>query len=470
VCDLRHEGDDAVAKRPVSDLVDEITVALTNARIYERTHPRARASIGSLRACLATLARQGERDPVVLGTTEGLLIHDGKALLRASLSSARLIQAMRACRAGALSIGSGADERELSALVELLGGLRPGQSGVDDVNRHLAGQGVCAIRFLPEYAPGQALRLREVVRAAGVADAEGAPLATTALEVPVSLYQETVTVLQDSTIRVCHGEDIDLDGVRGYVEAILSRLTREPAAMMGLARYERYDAYTFGHSIRVCFLALNFARALVDDERTLLRIGLASLLHDIGKVRVPFEVLHSTKALSSDEREEMNKHTTHGAEILLGLPKVELLAVATAFGHHQTLDGGGYPATRHRVRPSIATQIVKICDVYEALTAVRPYKARMSPVRAYRVMAAMRDHFDPRLLRRFVAVNGVYPTGSVVTLDSGDLARVEWQTADPLAPALRLDGTAPGGGLVQDLSALPAAERPRVVAFADTGP
>jgi HD-GYP domain-containing protein (c-di-GMP phosphodiesterase class II) len=216
-------------------------------------------------------------------------------------------------------------------------------------------------------------------------------------------------------------------------------------------------------------LALNFARSLVEDEDLLLRIGLASLLHDIGKARVPFEVLHSTGALTPEERAEMNKHTTHGAEILLGLPKADPLSIATAFGHHRTLGGGGYPSCLHAPGDAIGTQIVKICDVYEALTAVRPYKPKMRPVRAYRVMISMKDHFSPGLLRRFIEVNGVYPAGSLVRLSTGERARVLRQSADLLLPLVHLenDGEPAPQRLdpaqVRDLSAPRGGDRPRVL-------
>lgn len=161
----------------------------------------------------------------------------------------------------------------------------------------------------------------------------------------------------------------------------------------------------------------------------------------------------------------MNKHVTHGGEILLEQADPDPLAVATAFGHHQTLDGSGYPTTLHPVRQGLGTRIIKICDVYEALTAVRPYKARMSPWRAYRVMLSMKGHFDLGLLRRFIEVNGLFPVGSLVRLANGEHARVLGPSGDPLAPRVRIESDGPGGPLACDgrqESELPDAER-RVV-------
>jgi HD-GYP domain-containing protein (c-di-GMP phosphodiesterase class II) len=130
--------------------------------------------------------------------------------------------------------------------------------------------------------------------------------------------------------------------------------------------------------------------------------------------------------------------------MLLDAPNSDPMAVSIAFGHHRTTTGGGYPDTLHRPDLSLATKIVKICDVYEALTAVRPYKPRMSPTRAYRIMIAMQDHFDAPVLKRFIQVNGIYPTGTRVRLSDGSVARVERQTKAPLLPVVDVEVTAEG--------------------------
>ena len=285
------------------------------------------------------------------------------------------------------------------------------------------------------------------------------------INIPVELYQKTVSLLQDSMVRVCHGSDLAIDETRGYVEAILDRLTIDATSMMSISRYERYDAYTFGHSIRVCFLALNFAKSLFADQKMLIRVGGAALLHDIGKAWVPFEVLYSTNRLSPDERAEMNKHSRHGAQILVDLQDPDPMAVSAAFGHHRTLDGGGYPRTLHEYRQSLSTRIVKICDVYEALTAVRPYKPRMSPIRAYRIMMSMRDHFDPTLLRRFVHQNGVFPIGSRLRLNTGQTARVFKQSSDLQRPIVVVQQDASSLSIDErtlDLSADPGGKGPQI--------
>jgi HD-GYP domain-containing protein (c-di-GMP phosphodiesterase class II) len=204
---------------------------------------------------------------------------------------------------------------------------------------------------------------------------------------------------------------------------------------------------------------MNFARELTDDRDLLIRIGTAALLHDVGKSLIPFEILHATGVLSEEERRQMNRHAELGAECLLCHDDSDPLAIAAAFGHHRAPDGSGYPRTVHDHETDVVTDIVKICDVFEALTAARPYKQPMSPIRAYRVMLAMGEKLNQRLLRRFVEVNGIYPIGQLVELDDGGVAIVRAQGASPLQPKVALLDSEHSQDLVE--------EEPQILDLAD---
>jgi putative nucleotidyltransferase with HDIG domain len=214
-----------------------------------------------------------------------------------------------------------------------------------------------------------------------------------------------------------------------------------------MVRYERYDAYTFGHSMRVCALALSFASELTKDQRLLLRIGTAALLHDIGKAGIAPEVLHHRGRLDPEQRQEMERHAELGSAILLEQPVVDEIAVTVSHGHHRNLDGTGYPADWLSTQHSMVTRLVRICDVYEALTAVRPYKGAMSPTKAFRVMLDSPGTFDPVLLRRFIATVGCYPAGNEIELSDKSIARVVRQTRDLRRPVVALERADTGEGL-----------------------
>jgi putative nucleotidyltransferase with HDIG domain len=259
---------------------------------------------------------------------------------------------------------------------------------------------------------------------------------------------------------VCSGGRIKFDDIYDHAEQMVQSLQRHDGPMLSLAREEQYDAFTFGHSVRVSVLAMNFARSLTSDPQLLVRIGTAALLHDVGKSVIPFEILHSSAPLTEEERAEIGRHPVCGAEILIDHEEADEMSIATAFGQHRTMDFAGYPRTVHEYRQSMVTRIVKICDVYEALTAARPYKRPITPTRAYRIMVGMGNHFDLRLLRKFIEVNGVFPNGQLLEMSSGEKARVQQQGPQLLLPTVEV---------ITDLEGNPVSESDRrIVALAES--
>jgi putative nucleotidyltransferase with HDIG domain len=403
-------------------LVEELCAALINVRIYAHDHPRVANSLQAVRRGVGKLTAATGESAVRIAGVEGLIVFAQRPLRGASLSASRLLALMRQQGTSGIELDAAVDDASLREFfVLLLERPQPGASWTT-FNEQLAVRGCRSVRLLPPYVEGRS----------------EAPPPTDGVRLSLGLYQAVVDLLQNITVSVCRGGHIDFAPVEAHAEAILDRLGKNGELQSGLARQEQYDAFTLGHSLRVAILALNFARSLTDDRDLLVRIGTAALLHDVGKSLIPFEVLHSSGALSEEERRQMNMHAELGARCLLDHRDADPLAVAAAFGHHRGPHGTGYPRTAHEHPVNLVTSIVKICDIYEALTAARPYKQPMSPVRAYRVMIAMGDKLDRRLLRRFIEVNGVYPSGQFVQLDDGRVAIVRGQTDDPLAPKLAL--------------------------------
>jgi HD-GYP domain-containing protein (c-di-GMP phosphodiesterase class II) len=449
---LTDEEREARPKGPAA-FVDELVVAMTNCRIYSREHPRVAAALQSLTHTFRDLSHAVEGGRVELGAADGFLFFDRRPLLGATLSSRRLIEPLEALESGGLAFDATATQDDLHLLASYMSKGCKGADHYTDANAALAELGCTTIHFLAPYRNADGSwedEDHEDVATFG-SEIESDVLETRLhMNVNKELYQDVVHVLQDAMVKSCRGEALDTGDASGFVESILTQLQKDSKGMMSIARYEKYDAFTFGHSIRVCFIALNFARHLTSDPRLLQRIGLAALMHDIGKAWVPFEVLHSHGRLTASERREMIMHTLYGGQILLSSHNPDPLSVAVAFSHHLDTQGGGYPQAIRSNRQSAATMIVKLSDVYEALTAVRPYKPRMSPTRAYRIMISMGNHFEPSLLRKFIAVNGVYPVGSRVRLSTGDIGRVECQTSSLLEPVVTTELDVSGEALFSE--------------------
>ena len=411
-------------------LAESIVAALVNSRIYELDHPRVLGSIEHVRKTVEALAKAANAPSVRLGSFDGMLVYQRRPLLGASLSVARLNERLSQLGSGGIEFDRGTPVSELTTFFAALVDRTNRDADYQQCNTRLALEKCRSVRLLPPYADG-------------VEGGFGDPV-----QLGLSFHQAVIDLLQNVTVSVCRGGHIDFGPVQAQAEQVLKRLEQQENMQLGLARQDQYDAFTFGHSLRVAILSMHFARALTDDRDLLIRIGTAALLHDVGKSLIPFEILHSTKQLTPEERATMNRHAELGAECLLDHHDSDPLAIAAAFGHHRSADGSGYPRTTHEHPVSMVTNIVKICDIFEALTAARPYKQPMSPIRAYRVMVAMGDKLDQVLLKRFIEVNGVYPVGQLVELDGGDVAVVRSQTDDMLRPQVALVETAFGHELL----------------------
>jgi putative nucleotidyltransferase with HDIG domain len=400
-------------------LVEELSAALVNVRIYATTHPRVAGSLAAVRRGVRTLAQRSGEPRIRFVCVEGLLVFAKRPLAGASIGAARLIAHMQAWGTNGIEFDADVTEQALQTFFAAFVARPRAGANYLTCNQELELQGCRAARMLPPYVENDAPAPRE-----------------SSLRVGLGLYQAAVDLLQDVTVAVCRGGTIDFAPIDAQAEVLLNHIARTTDLQALVARQDQYDAFTLGHSLRVAILAMNFVRALTDDRELQLRVGAAALLHDVGKALVPFEILHSPGSLDAEQRRQMSQHAELGAKVLLDHRDADPLAVASAFGHHRGPDGSGYPRTTHEHPVDLVTSIVKICDVFEALTAARPYKQSMTPVRAYRVMIAMGDKIDQRLLRRFVEVNGVHPVGQLLELDNGDVAVVRGQTTDPLAPQL----------------------------------
>lgn len=201
-----------------------------------------------------------------------------------------------------------------------------------------------------------------------------------------------------------------------------------------------FDDFTFHHSVNVCLLTTEVASRFVSDERLLRDLSLAALLHDIGKIFLPREVLHKAGRLTDAEFELVKTHPVRGAELLLELEGVDPLSIEIAFGHHRHSGARSYPESRHGVTGHVFTRLVSVVDVFEALTAVRSYKQGLSASRAFEIMVRMPGLEDRRdLLRLLWDTIGPYPNGTFVELTTGERGMVIAQNDRfPRLPTIRL--------------------------------
>jgi putative nucleotidyltransferase with HDIG domain len=232
----------------------------------------------------------------------------------------------------------------------------------------------------------------------------------------------------------------DLPAALQAVEGLSDAVTNNRNALVALTAMRNYDNYTFTHMVNVSILTMGQARALGIEGRLLREFGLSALMHDIGKVRTPKEILNKPDKLTDQEFTIMKRHTVDGAEILRRTPEMPILAPVVAFEHHLRIDGTGYPAEAKRGTLNLGTMLCGIADVYDAMRTQRAYQ-QAHPTD--RILAVLQRNdgtqFDRHLVRRFVQLLGIYPVGNLVKLTTGEIAVVTQAHApDPYRPRVKV--------------------------------
>ncbi len=389
----------AAARPAVTAFVHELVVAALNRDLHGDRSPHFMRAAAAAATSLRAAVRAGAATPLRIGVDGVQFVWCDEVLRGPSLQARTLL--LRCAQRGVTNLAFAEDcsEPELQALLGLL---------LD--GRHLTA-------FRPA-AMGDALAQAGIRAVAVELDPRPAPTPASGAQAAILQYQELTDSLQQNHRLAVHDEHLAVDGTQGVVARALVQLDEEPSQLFALAAADDVDRFTVGHSVRVALLALHVARAAGVPRHRLVDVGTAAMLHDIGKSKVPQEILFKQGPLDEEEWLWMAQHPRLGAQILLEQPTLDQTAVGAAFCHHM---GGarGYPEPAFAMQPSSISRLVRVCDVFEALTAQRPYKRALSPCEAYAVMFRHEGDFDPLWLRYFAKVIGLFPIGTSLQLDDG---------------------------------------------------
>ena len=398
------------------DLLRRTASGVRNAQLYAPDHPLVARNLAGLIAVLNALHQQ--QPSIAVGIVGHDLVVADTPMHKVSASMAELIKKLKDHQVERIAFERGVTQDELVALVQnlsRLGGraaegekdlstphVRVGRLKSDDGSKQDGiGSDIAAIRQMYSTAVTSA----EMIVAS--AATEGVPDAPAALQT---------------------------------VEGLADAVTQNRTALMALTAMRNYDNYTFTHMVNVSILAMAQARALGIDGKLLREFGMSALMHDIGKVRTPKEILNKPGKLTDDEFVIMRRHVVDGAEILRRTPEMPILAPVVAFEHHLRLDGSGYPFSVKRESMNLGSMLCAISDVYDAMRSQRTYQ------QAYptdRILAVLKRNegaqLDQNLVRRFIQLLGIYPPGNMVRLSTGEVAVVlRVHAPDPHRPRVRV--------------------------------
>lgn len=403
------------------EVVRRLTSGMRAAQLYAAGHPIAARQTAALASALAILH---EHAPLaVIGLVAGQVVVGETPLPRLTGQLGDLPERMARAGIERIAIARGIGATELQAFVAGLSRVIAAGTGADALNS-------------PHVRIG---------RLAG--DDEGATPSSGQRGTLRRLYGDAVghaEVIWDTALT--EGRP-DVRAAAASIDNLAEAVTENRTALVALAAMKEYDNYTFTHMVNVSILTMAQARALGIEGRLLREFGLAALMHDIGKVRTPREILTKPSQLDAREFEIIKRHTIDGAAILRQTPDMPALAPVVAFEHHLRLDGAGYPEGVRRDTLNLATMLCSIADVYDAMRSQREYQQAFP---TDRILAVLRrndgQQFDQHLVRRFVQLMGIYPPGSLVALSDGRLAIVTAAHApEPERPGVRVvaavDGT-----------------------------
>lgn len=369
------------AQVAVERLIAQVAGALTTSALYPPAHPAVAAALAQLRDGVGAACDERRQDALTFLRLDDEIVVDGRPLRTGALYLQPFIRALRRSDVARLTLARDVDPEECRALVDALAaGRRP-----ESTARVVVGQVEIAS---PGSQPGEP----PPPGAGGRRGGEGGDVSGRHVE-----------LARDVFARIRHEGVTGLDPVEELVWGLADAVARSTQAVLPTVPLKSHDEYTFVHSVNVSLLVLAQARGFGFDGPLLHAIGVAALLHDVGKLRVPLDVLNKAGKLSGDEWTTMASHAELGAWELGALANSAPLSILVAFEHHLRYDGEpNYPAVRTARAPTLASQLTAIADVYDAICTVRPYRRALSQAAALDVLRGRAGTFhDPYLVGQF---------------------------------------------------------------------
>ena len=397
------------------DIVRRLATAVRGAALYSRGHPLLDRAVQALE----TTCRQAlsDTDTVVVGFLGDDVVVDGERLVRSRGAVSGFVRDMRGREIEKISLRRGLTRHEITTFVDVLRDRATGAPSDEILER----------RGVRHLGVGQITVDESVEESAGI-------------EAARRVYGQAVETAETLWGAAQAGDQPDPGAARRIIDSLARLVQQDRTSLMTLTAVKQHDSYTFTHMINVSALAMAQARSLRMEGTMLREFGFAALMHDIGKVNTPQEILNKPDQLSKDEFAIMKQHVVDGAHILRKTPEVPVLAPVVAFEHHLKLDLSGYPENVGYRNLNLCTMVVSIADVFDALRSTRAYRDALPAERIKAIMGKQdTPTFNNKLLRRFINLMGLFPVGTLVRLETEEIGVVTHEhPSDPFRPQVKV--------------------------------
>lgn len=376
--------------------------------LYPAGHPGRKQSLDQL---IAEIAPLHEKFPeVIVGVIDDTLVLNEHPLYELSASLEDLLQLLSTLEIKSIHLRRAVVAADLDYLFDLL------QS-----HQALGGKAAWIARQVDARLDGRVTVLPEVPDAHRV-------------------YNDAIDYMGGLFGELRLGQIPQPQGAFNIAKDVSECILRNEQAIVGLTMIKSFDNYLFNHSVNVCVLSMALAKACGMTDPTLTEVGVGGLLHDVGKTRIPKEVLTKPGKLTVDEWETMKSHSTHSYDLIQEMGVTAEVTGRAALEHHVQYDHQGYPYLGPGKSAHPLSHLVAIADCYDAITTLRTYQNATAPIEALKIMDRLTGtKLDPGYFERFVAMLGLYPPGSVVRMDSNEIAVViENRVEAPSEPRVKV--------------------------------
>lgn len=405
------------AEESVLVFTRNLNVAVKGLGLYPAGHPSITHSISYAYKAVSSILNT--RDKVVIGLLEGVLVIDGNPLYSETGPLHELLSRMEKLNIGTITLSKGVTEREIGGgLMRLLHSDAGEIAMKGGFASYLSSLGVANITVIePKTIENKAVA-----------------------EVTKRVYKKAIDVVKNAFAEVRLGKIPSSTEVKAVTSEMVEQVLTNKTALLGLSMIKSYDEYTFHHCVNVSILSLALAEAIGMPRDVLNDLGVGAILHDIGKIDTYEEIIKKPGPLTEEEWDEVKKHPARGVEILKEMEGISETSLMVVLEHHLKYNREGYPSTEGVEAQSDPAMCVSIADCYDAITTLRPYHIPYNPGKALEYMRTLSGKdFESHLLERFVEVLGIYPPGTLVRLNTNEVAIVTAPNLkEPTQPQVRM--------------------------------